>query len=304
KGKAWYNYSLDYSWTYRNVHAFGELALDKLYNRALLSGVVMSVDPAVDVSLVYRNIQPAYQTLWGNAFTENTQPTNEKGIYTGMTIRPVPGWRLDGYVDLYQFPWLKYRTDALSKGADYLLQATYQPNKQVEVNVRFKAENKERNASTDSVTNYLLAIPKQGLRLHLIYKLRKDLTLKGRTELIWFNKNSLEREEGYLMYLQGDYTINSKWKGNLRFQYFETGGYDSRIYTYENDVLYGYSIPAFFDKGLRYYINLNFKVNKKLVLWARWSQTLHHNKKTIGSGLDTIHGDTRSEYKFQLVYNI
>jgi hypothetical protein len=39
----------------------------------------------------------------------------------------------------------------------------------------------------------------------------------------------------------------------LRLQYFETDSYNSRIYAYENDVLYSYSIPAFYDKGFRYY---------------------------------------------------
>lgn len=304
EGKQWQNYSVDYSWTFRNLHAFGEMAMDKHQQKALLSGVILSVDPAVDVSLVYRNIQPGYQTLWGNAITENTQPTNEKGIYTGLAIRPGQGWRITAYSDIYQFPWLKYRTDAPSRGRDFLLQLTYQPNKQIEVNVRYKSENKERNAAADSVTHFLEAIPKQGLRMNLVYKLQRNFTLKGRTELIWFNKNGLEREEGFLVYLQGDYVFNSKWKANLRLQYFETDSYDSRVYAYENDVLYGYSIPAFFDKGNRYYINVNYKASKRLVLWARWAQTLYKEKHSIGSGLDVISGSTRSEYKLQVRYNL
>jgi hypothetical protein len=301
-GKAWYNYSIDYSWTFRNLHAFGEIALDKYYQKALLSGVVMSLDPKADLSIVYRNIQPTYQTLWGNAFTENTQPTNEKAIYTGITVRPSYTWRLDMYADLFQFPWLKYRVDAPSIGQDYLVQATYQPNKQVEVSIRYKAEKKERNASAEATTHFLTTLPKQGLRTNIIYKLRRDFTLKGRTELIWYDKGGTGSEEGFLTYLQGDYILNSKWKGNLRLQYFETGGYESRIYAYESDVLYGYSIPAFFDKGIRYYMNVNYKVNKQLSLWARWAQTLYRDKSLIGSGLDAIEGSARSEYKLQIRY--
>jgi hypothetical protein len=304
EGKHWNNYSLDFSWTYRNLHAFGEVAVDKHYNKALLSGIVMSVDPAVDLSLLYRNIQSAYQTLWGNALTENTQPANEKGIYAGIVVRPSYGWRIHAYTDVYQFPWLKYRTDAPSKGKDFLMQITYQPNKQVEVNVRYKAENKERNAVNDSATHSLMAIPKQGLRINIVYRPRKDLTLKGRTELIWFNKSEPERQEGFLTYLQGDYIIDSKWKGNLRVQYFETGGYDSRVYTYENDVLYANSIPAFYDKGLRYYLNTNYKLNKQLSFWVRFAQTIYKDKHVIGSGLDIINGSTRSEYKLQMRYNL
>jgi hypothetical protein len=91
----WYNFSTDYSCTYRNVHLFGELAVDKNLHRASINGVLISVDPRVDLSLLYRRIDKAYQAVSGNAFTENTSPSNESGIYTGICIRPADSWRID-----------------------------------------------------------------------------------------------------------------------------------------------------------------------------------------------------------------
>ena len=91
------------------------------------------------------------------------------------------------------------------------------------------------------------------------------------------------------------------FSGVLRLQYFETDSYNARLYAYENDVLYSFSIPVFFDKGYRYYLNLNYDVNKFLTLWMRWAQIIYSNKLTIGSGLDEINGKQKSEIKFQLV---
>jgi hypothetical protein len=85
-------------------------------------------------------------------------------------------------------------------------------------------------------------------------------------------------------------------------QYFETGGYNSRIYAYENDVLYSYSIPAFFDKGYRYYFNINYDLKRNLSIWVRWAQTINSDKTTIGSGLDEIPGSHRSEIKVQALW--
>ena len=76
-GKNWYNFSVDYSYTYRNLHFFGEAAADKNFNKAFINGLLISVDPRVDVSFVHRTINKAYQAINGNAFTENTYPTNE-----------------------------------------------------------------------------------------------------------------------------------------------------------------------------------------------------------------------------------
>ena len=87
------------------------------------------------------------------------------------------------------------------------------------------------------------------------------------------------------------------YSANIRLQYFETDDYDSRIYAYENDVLFYYSIPAFYDQGNRYYININYKLNSHISFWLKWSQTLYHHVESIGSGLDEIPGSKKSEIR-------
>jgi hypothetical protein len=89
---------------------------------------------------------------------------------------------------------------------------------------------------------------------------------------------------------------------NLRFQYFETGDYNSRLYAFENDVLYSFSIPPFYDKGIRSYVNVNYDVSKKLTIWVRLARTMYASRTTVGSGNDEITGNHRTDYKFQLMY--
>ena len=301
-GKSWYNASIDYSYTYRNLHFFGEAAADRNFNKAFVNGLLISVDPRVDVSIVQRTISKAYQAINGNAFTENTYPTNETGFYAGISIRPAVGWRMDGYMDIYKFPWLKYLVDAPSYGADFLAQLTYTPNKQVEIYSRFRNETKQSNQPDNAtVTNFLVDIPKQNWRTQVSYKVNPAVTLRNRVELLWYDNNGDNAEKGFLSFADIIYKpLLKPYAGVMRLQYFETDGYNSRIYAYENDVLYSYSIPAFYDKGFGYYINLNYDVGKKISFWLRWAQTIYRNKKTLGSGLDEIMGNIKSEIRFQL----
>lgn len=300
-GSNWYNFSVDYSYTYKNFHWFGEAAADKNFNKAFINGLLVSVDPRVDISFVQRTINKAYQSINGNAFTENTYPTNETGFYTGATIRPAIGWRLDAYADIYKFPWLKYLVDAPSHGKDFLAQLTYTPNKQVEIYTRFRNETKQSNQSDNTtVTNYLVSIPKQNWRTQISYKVNPAVTLRNRIEVLWFNNKEATGENGFLSFFDFVYKPMLKpFAGTIRLQYFETDSYDSRIYAYENDVLYSYSIPAFYDQGFRYYVNINYDLTKKLNFWLRWAQTIYRNKTSIGSGLDEIPGNHRSELKIQ-----
>ncbi|MBK5271890.1 MAG: helix-hairpin-helix domain-containing protein, partial [Bacteroidia bacterium] len=259
-GKNWSNLSIDYSYTYKNLHFFGEAASDKNSHKAFINGLLVSVDPRVDISFVQRTISAAYQSINGNAFTENTYPTNETGFYAGITIRPTDRWRLDMYGDIYKFPWLKYLVDAPSSGKDYLAQLTFTPNKQVEVYTRFKTETKQANQSgNNTVSNYLVSLPKQNWRTQVSYKVNTTLALRNRIELLWYDNKGLNKENGFLSYFDIIYKPQlTPYSGVLRLQYFETDGYNSRIYAYESDVLYSYSIPAFFDQGFRYYLTLNY----------------------------------------------
>ena len=45
----------------------------------------------------------------------------------------------------------------------------------------------------------------------------------------------------------------------VRYCLFNTGSWDSRIYTYENDLLNSYSIPALYGEGSRSYIMVKWK---------------------------------------------
>ncbi len=148
-GKTAGNYSIDYSYTYRNLHFFGEAATDEGLDKAFVNGLLISVDPRVDMSFLYRNISRGYQSLYTNAFTENTYPTNESGFYTGISISPLDFFKIDAYADFYHFPWLKYRVDAPSSGNDYMVQLTYTPNKKSFIYIKYKTERKPINYNPD-----------------------------------------------------------------------------------------------------------------------------------------------------------
>lgn len=298
-GKSWCNYSVEYSYTHRNLHFFGEAAVDKNLNKAFLNGLLISVDSRVDLSFLHRSISKDYQSINGNGFTENTYPTNENGFYSGISIRPVPAWRFDAYIDVYKFPWLKYLVDAPSNGKDFLAQITYLPNKQLEIYTRFRSETKQGDQPGNaSITNYVVSLPRQNWRTQINYKINMALALRSRTELLWYDKKGENAESGFLTFFDILYNPPLKnYSANVRLQYFETDGYNSRIYAYENDVLFYYSIPAFFDKGFRYYLNLNYDLSSKISFWIKWSQTFFNNVGSIGSGPDEIQGSKKSEIR-------
>ena len=303
-GKSFGNYSIDYSYTYRNLHFFGEAAMNDKSYRAFVNGILISTASNVDMSLVYRNISKGYQSLYANAFTESSTPSNEKGLFAGISIKVSDAWRLDAYADMYKFPWLRFRVNAPTTGSDYVAQLTYKPNKIFEIYTRYKSETKSINYNPDDHTlSPVAAQPKQDWRTQFAYKLNPTFTLRSRAEALWFDKRGDAPETGFLIYADVLYNPPLKpWSGNIRLQYFETDSYNSRLYAYENDVLYSYSIPVFYEKGYRYYVNINYDLTKKLTIWARFAQYIYPGKTSVGSSLDEIAGNRKTEVKFQALY--
>lgn len=303
-GSSFGNYSFDYSYTYKNLHFFGEAAFTSGFDKAFINGLIISASSRVGMSLLYRNISKSYQSLYTSAFTESTYPNNEKGLYAGISIKPNNFWRVDAYTDLYKFPWLRFRVDAPSTGSDYLIQLNYKPNKQLEIYTRYHSESKAINVNLNQLTlSPVIQQPKKNWRTQVSYKIHTAITLRNRTEIVWFHKESTLAEQGFLTYFDFIYKpLLKPYSGSLRLQYFETDDYNSRLYAYENDVLYSFSIPVFYDKGYRYYVNFNYDVNKKFTLWVKWAQTVYRDKRLVGSGLDEIKGNTKSEIKLQALY--
>lgn len=301
------NFSFDWSYTWRNLHWFGELANHAAKNFAVVSGLLVSVDPKVDLSFVYRNMQPGYQTIFGNAFTESTVPSNEKGMFTGVSIKPSSKWRLDAYADLFRFPWLRFRVDAPATGKDFLVQLTHKPNKQFEIYTRYRQETRPLNFNPDGDLNTAMVNPvsRKNWRVQLQYKVSPVVTLRQRMDMMWYDKGGELESNGFLAFFDVFYKPMLKpFSANIRLQYFETDNFNSRIYAYESDVLYGFSIPAFFNKGYKYYLNVNYDVSKKLTIWLRLAQLVYKNQNNVGSGLDEIAGNARTEARVQILWKL
>jgi len=303
QGNALTNFSLDYGLTRKNIHLFGELAFTDQGQWAWVNGLLASVAPTVDLALLYRRIVPGYHSFYSSAFTQSSDPGNESGIYAGITLRPAGSVRIDAYADLYRFPWLKYRVDKPSAGCEYLLQIAYKPTKQWDLYARYRARSNAQNQrEAESVLAGVPPVPRKDFRLQVSYKFNAAFSIRSRIDLNGYGMKDEEAEEGFQAGVDLFYHPPLKnLQCNARVLYFDTDGYNSRSYAFENDVLYYYQVPALYGKGYRYYININYDFNKQFSAWLKLSRTHYPGKSLIGSGLDEIPGNHKTELRLQLL---
>jgi len=298
-GKSNYILSFTYQTQVNSIHFYGEAAKSKSGGMGILQGANIQVHPQLNLEAIYRKYDKNYHAHYSNSFSEQTRSQNEEGIYLGLDFHPLPKWTIKAYYDQFWFPWLRYSVDSPGDGHEYFSQIEFTPNEKVSIYFRFKQENKAENYTNETV-KYPLEILKNQYRLHLSAKPTSNWEIRNRVEFSQFKKNNLN-ENGFLIYQDIIYRFpQTPLRMSMRYALFDTDSYDTRIYAYENDVLYAYSVPAYYLKGSRFYINLNYKIDKKISLYTRYSQTKYRNIESIGSGTSEITGNTKSELKILL----
>jgi hypothetical protein len=301
-GKENSNIGVDYSYIFRNFNIFGEVSQSENGGKALLTGAMISLDQNVALSVLYRNYEKDYQALYASAFSENSKIANEQGIFFGIVLKPFRAYTVTAYVDNVKFPWLKYRVNAPSTVMDYLLQVNYKPSKKLEMYLRYRQANKAiNNSDEDDIIEVISGTLKQNYRFNASYKISPSFTLKSRLEMTDYQIDGGQIQKGYIVYQDVAFKkMKSPLSLSFRYALFDCDSYDSRMYAYESDVLYSYSIPAFYNKGTRFYLNLKYRVSRNIDLWFRFAQTYYSNINVISSGLSQINGRTKSEVKVQL----
>jgi hypothetical protein len=292
---------VDYSWLFRNINFFGEFSHSNNGSIAYVNGAIVSLGSIATFSIVNRNYPRDFNYLFARGFAESSTTHNEKGTYAGLVLKPNRYWTLSGYYDLFTFPWLRYGVDAPSFGYEYLYQLTWTPSRNIEIYFRGRRTQKEENTGEPVVADYLVYRRQDNYRFNISYKISRAVTLKTRVEAVRVNYQEKAAENGLFIYQDVLFKpLSSRISGSLRYGLFDTDSYDSRIYAFENDILGSYAIPSFYYRGFRYYATLRYNVSRGIDVWLRYAQTIYDNRKTVGTGLDELIGNKRSEIKLQM----
>ena len=108
-----YNLSVDYQYINRGVLMWGEAAIDKNQKFAFLQGVHFKTSDVSQLALLYRNYSPQYYSPLALAFGDSDNGSNEEGLYAGMIFYPFSTLEVNAYVDIFKYPWMRFRRSCL-----------------------------------------------------------------------------------------------------------------------------------------------------------------------------------------------
>lgn len=302
QGKSLVNQGVDFYYVLKKMAFYGEAAIsDNLAPAALIE---TTVQPAgyIDFTVLYRYYDKKYQNFYCNAFASGSA-RNEKGLYLSTSITFAPKWRVIATADFPQSDWIKTTAYAPSRTQDYNMQLEHQINDKSLFLIQLRYKDKEKNGSSDNTyMRKLIHERKLSLRFHITYPIGDDFTLKNRVEAIHY-KDSPKNSTCYLIYQDVMYNPENQ-PFSLAFRYMLFDSPIGAVYAYENDVLNSFSIGSFYHKGIRIYLLGKVKLRWGLSINAKIGSTIYSDVNEIGSGLELIEGNVKTDGKLQLVWKL
>lgn len=301
RGRENTNAGINYRFSLMDMRFFGEVASGN-GGRAIISGFLWDLSSRLNIGLLYRDYARNYHTRYGNAFSEGTSPVNEQGLYAGADLYILQGLKISAYYDIYNFPWMRYGIYAPSFGTDFLLHAELSLSQDLQMYSRIRHRSKPVNSPAgEGNIRKPIETDDTRLRFHINYQISSSLEFRNRLEYAWYVREEESRERGFLIYQDILWRPKSP-PLSIAFRYavFDTDSYNTRMYAYENDVLYAFSFPPYYDRGYRTYLTARYSVSNSVDFWIRYALTVLPGRDIIGTGLNETEGNRRSEAKAQV----
>jgi hypothetical protein len=261
-------YSINHLWIYHNVTLSGEWAIDKMFHLACIEHCLIGIGKKSELLLSFRHFHPGFYSNQSNTISANVLSWNEKGFYLAANTQIFRKLQFHGSIDFTGHPWLRYAEDDIRSQQEYGLRLQYTERRKWLIYFQYSHKNKEESRADPEKINENIIYLRQSdqFRLHLEMKLNSNWTWRSRIQI---QKANLESNNRDAVLISQDFlykSIESHFSANFRLALFDIPDYDLRIYSYENDLLNQFSLPAYNGRGIRLYANLRYKFSSALLL--------------------------------------
>jgi hypothetical protein len=251
-------YSLYYNTFIKKILFYGELSVNENKKYAVIQGISLRPSDRLSLNFTFRNYNAGFTTFFGQGAGSGSNTSNEMGILGNFTFEAARHLFVSGGCDVEHFPWLKYRCSAPSEAVRQEIKANYLPSEKLTIDASYRYRlSVSDSAGAQGIPDQKKVITKT-FKSSVRYTVNDNLTLGTRIDFSFVNPYA---SRGVMLFQEISYKFRkiplTLW---ARYCLFKTDDWNSRMYTYENDLLYSFSIPALYGEGSRSYIMVKWEI--------------------------------------------
>ena len=255
-----------------NFRLFGEYASDLSGNPAIITGLSWKRSYNFDISIAARYYSDNYLSPFGGALSRSGKMRGERAVDLSISNRGNNGTTIKG--------WLSYGAGMiLPRGGFELSYPISAANE-----ILLKADYRDGRGA---------------VRLQTEWKASRLLKLNVRGEAN-ISTSDTKPTYGWMAYTELIAGLPSGFADcSARVAYFNTPEWENRIYAYERDLLYGFSVPALYGKGIRCYLNFHCAAFSWMDIWLKGSLWYYTDREYTGEGPTRMEGPSSFEIKWE-----
>jgi len=236
------------------------------------------------INFLFWKYAPGFTSFHGKGPGGSSGSYSEQSLLGNFTFEAAKHLFLSGGCYIRHFPWLKYRCTSPSLGVKREIGIKYTLVEQLEINLLYTYRYSMVNNEDVNRIPALKQMISRSSKIAVRYSVQDNLTLGTRIDYKFVDPSG---SKGVLILEDLSYRLRSVpvsfW---LRYCVFRTDDYDSRIYTWENDLLYTYNIPALFGRGNRFYFMTVWKITRKAELRFKYGILSDYESPGVFTDID------------------
>jgi hypothetical protein len=274
----------------KKILLYGEVSANDIRKFAVEQGLSFRPSDRLTINFLFWKYAAGFTSFHGNGPGGSSGNYSEQSLLGNFSFEAARHLFITGGCYIQHFPWLKYRCSSPSYGLKRETGIKYMPTERLVFDWLYSYRlSMVNNTGTRSVPERKQTIAKS-LKFVVRYSIYENLTLATRTDYRIVDPSV---SKGFLLLEDFNFRLKkiplSLW---MRYCVFMTDDYESRIYTWEHDLLYTLSIPALYGNGNRFYLMAGWKIAGKAEL--RFKYGILSDSESPGNSEDT------EEFRLQL----
>ncbi|MBO4504260.1 MAG: hypothetical protein J5730_05575 [Bacteroidales bacterium] len=300
-----FNVAADYHLIAKRHLLFGEAAVNSKGKVAILQAAKFNLAPTLKLLLLFRHYSRDFSAPLGKGFGATSHNSGETGLYWAAEYIAGKDCELSLYADYYRLTAPSYRTDAPVAGLECGLSLLYRMGRSSQLICKYSWRSRPQNGGEDMHLHAIADRLRHKVRLQWSGAPYPWLKLKSEIDWIFQRENDTRKHyQGLLLFQDAAVDITRIGLAlHARIAYFDTDRYEERIYAYENDLYYTFTIGSYYYKGIRGYLMLRYRY-RWVSVWLRLARTHYIDRQTVGSGLNQIDAPHKTEIKAQIMFSI
>jgi hypothetical protein len=266
------NMAVDFKAGTGPVLFFSEAAVSFPGSWAAIGGIRARPSDRVTFNILARYFSRDYYSFHSGAFCASTGSSNETGLAASVHLEIAPHLFVSAGADHYRIPWPRYRSSSPSYGNRIEIRSEYLPRDDLSLRLTYTSTSREYDIENESGISPSETRKRRLMTFTFSCSPAENISLTTRVSASHIIPSG---EKGFLLSQDISYSLRAV-PLRLWFKYAlcSTGGYDSRLYAWENDLLHSFSVPALYGECSRAFLMISYKPLDRLELKAKYAITV------------------------------